>query len=135
MEGVILTPLRIIPTGKGDVRHALKQTDSGFKGFGEVYFTEIYQQDVKGWKKHKRMTLNLVVVSGCVEFTIKDERLNSETYGATKVIVLSDYDHYARLTVAPGLWMSFKGIAPGKSIIMDIIDAVHDPEETESRKL
>lgn len=135
MEGVILTPLRIIPTGKGDVKHALKNCDQGFEGFGEVYFTEIFQGDVKGWKKHTRMTLNLVVVSGEVEFMIKDERENSLTYGQVETFVLSDYDKYARLTVAPNLWMCFKGLARGKSLVMDVINETHDPLEAETRPL
>ncbi|MDB4497859.1 dTDP-4-dehydrorhamnose 3,5-epimerase [Gammaproteobacteria bacterium] len=135
MEGVLLTPLRIIPTGKGDVKHALKRTDIGFEGFGEVYFTEIFEGDVKGWKKHTRMTLNLVVVSGKVEFTIKDERKGSVTYGQEETIILSDTDEYARLTIAPDLWMCFKGLVKGKSLVMDVITEEHDPLEAEIRPL
>lgn len=135
MEGVFLTPLRIIPTGKGDVKHALKRSDNGFEGFGEVYFTEVFEGDVKGWKKHTRMTLNLVVVSGKVEFIIKDEREGSDTYGQEKSFIISETDQYARLTIAPNLWMCFKGLAKGKSLVMDVINEEHNPLEAEIRPL
>ena len=39
MKGISVFPLKQIPLEKGDVWHGLKNSDEGFKGFGEVYFT------------------------------------------------------------------------------------------------
>ena len=38
LDDIIVTPLKKIPTGGGDVFHAIKNSDNGFNGFGEVYF-------------------------------------------------------------------------------------------------
>lgn len=128
MDGVKVTPLKRIATGKGDVLHAMKATDEGYCGFGEVYFSEVYCGQRKGWKRHNRMTLNLVVVKGAIRFII----VNDKTYEREEV-VLSPDGNYARLTVAPGLWMAFEGVAEGVSLLMDLIPEPHDPEESDRR--
>jgi len=37
--------------------------------------------------------------------------------------------------VSPGLWMAFAGVAVGESMILDIIDDVHDPIESDKKEL
>ena len=107
MEGVTLHLLKHIPVPKGDIYHAMKSTDEGYVGFGEAYFSEIVEGEAKGWKRHRRMVLNLVVPLGAVKFVIYDDRKDSITYGKFEEFVLSPKDNYQRLTVAPGLWMAF----------------------------
>ena len=70
MDGVTLTPLKIIPHPSGDVLHGIKSSEASFAGFGEAYFSTINQGDIKGWKKHSKMTLNLVVPKGEIQFVI-----------------------------------------------------------------
>ena len=74
IEGVSLHPLKQISVPNGDLWHAFKATDEGFVGFGEAYFTQVKPHAVKGWKRHNRYVLNLVVVSGAVKFVICDDR-------------------------------------------------------------
>jgi dTDP-4-dehydrorhamnose 3,5-epimerase len=130
MDGVTLTPLRRIPLEKGDVMHALKATDDSFTGFGEAYFTQIQPGCTKGWKRHNRMTLNLVVVCGRVKFVIYDDRTNQ-----FEEVVLSPDDNYQRLTLAPGLWMAFHGMGDVTSTVLDIIPEPHDPDEADNMDL
>lgn len=135
MEGVEIHTLKRISTDKGDVYRALRRTDAGFAGFGEVYFTEIHQGAVKGWKRHRRMTLNLLVVTGRVGFVIYDEREGSATRGEFMEVELGRPDGYGRLTVAPGLWMAFYGKAEGTSLVMDVIPELHDDSEADRMEL
>ena len=72
MDGVILTPLKKIYNSKGDIFHAMKKSDKGFAGFGEAYFSTVKTGEIKGWKKHKEMMLNLIVIKGEIEFVIYD---------------------------------------------------------------
>lgn len=129
IEGVTLNTLKRIKNPKGDILHALKCTDEGFFGFGEAYFTQIHSKEIKGWKRHNKMTLNLVVVTGCVKFVIYDDRENSITFGKFEEIILSPEQNYQRLTLAPGLWMAFCGMSDNTSIVMDIIPQPHDDNE------
>jgi len=135
IDGVILTPLKHIPVPNGDIYHALKCTDNGFSGFGEAYFSEIKPGAVKGWKRHNRMALNLVVVKGRIGFVIYDDRQDSPTCGRFMDVVLSPADNYQRLTVAPGLWMAFYGADSETSMLMDIIPEPHDPQEADRKEL
>ncbi len=133
MEGVVITDLKRISTPKGDVLHAMKCTDVGYCGFGEVYFSEIAHGERKGWKRHNRMTLNLVVVSGAIRFIIYDDREDSMTCGMFEEVTLSPEGRYARLTLSPGLWMAFEGVGEGRSLLMDIIPEPHDPNEADRK--
>ncbi len=134
IEGVILTPLKSILHAKGDVFHAMKRSDTGFNGFGEAYFSTVNCGDVKGWKKHLRMTMNLVVPVGEIRFVIYDDRIESPTKGSFLDVCLSP-QNYQRLTVPPGVWMGFKGLGSRINLLLNIADLMHDPEESENISL
>lgn len=131
INGVALYDEKHITVPKGDIYHAIKCNDEGFCGFGEAYFSQIEQGAVKGWKRHNRMTLNIVVVTGAIKFVIYDDREESSTKGQFEEVVLSVKDNYKRLTVAPGLWMAFQGVGDGVSMLMDVIPEPHDPSEAD----
>ena len=61
IDGVLLTPLKVINVLEGDVLHGMKCSDTGYSGFGEAYFSTIEPGMVKAWKRHHKMTLNLIV--------------------------------------------------------------------------
>ncbi len=128
-----LTPLRILPSEKGAVMHALRSTDEGFAAFGEAYFSTVKKGVTKGWKRHRRMTLNLVVPVGHIRFMLQDDRPGSPTYGQTDEVELSPENNYQRLTVPPGVWLAFEGMADGTNLLLNIADLPHDPTEVESK--
>jgi dTDP-4-dehydrorhamnose 3,5-epimerase len=126
MKGISVFPLKQIPLEKGDVWHGLKNSDEGFKGFGEVYFSNINPGQIKGWKMHTKTTLNLIVIKGEIEFIFFDERHKSETFGKFFKILASDNgSNYCRITVSPGIWMAFKCKSSDPALLMDIIDQPH----------
>jgi len=128
LEGMYITDLKIISSENGTVMHAIKKGDGGYIKFGEVYFSTIHKDAVKAWKMHKQMTLNLVVPIGEVLFCFFDLRKKSKTYKTSFKIILSQ-NPYFRLTVPPGIWFGFKGIASGLNIITNIADMIHDKNE------
>lgn len=134
IDGVKLTPLRQISVPKGDVWHAMKKSDDGFSGFGEAYFSFVDKGAIKGWKKHKKMTLNIVVIAGAIKFRLFDDREDSSTKGAKEEITLSALDAYARLTVVPGILMCFEGLEE-TNMLINIADMEHDPGEAENVSL
>jgi dTDP-4-dehydrorhamnose 3,5-epimerase len=131
IDGVILTPLRVISAPGGDVWHGMKRTDAGYAGFGEAYFSTIHDGAIKPWKRHLRMTLNLVVLVGEIRFVLRDERPGSASLGQMQSLCLSPGKNYGRLTVPPGLWMAFQGRAAPASILINMADMLHDPDEIE----
>ena len=135
IEGVFLTPLKIIDVPNGNVLHALKQHENSFQGFGEAYFSTVKQGVAKGWKKHTRMVLNLIVPVGAIKFIIFDGRPESATYNRFMEVIISPDGNYQRLTVSPGLWMAFQGISEGLNMLLNIASIPHDPSEAENLPL
>lgn len=135
ISGVLLTPLRVIPTPGGAVLHAMKQSDAGYAGFGEAYFSTVERGAIKPWRCHLRMTVNLIVAAGAIRFVLHDIRPQSASCGRFQEVRLSRDDNYQRLTVPPGVWMAFEGIGPSENMLLDIADMPHDPDEAERRPL
>lgn len=128
IEGLILTPLKQIVNPKGDLYHAMKKSDEGFISFGEAYFSTVIKDEIKGWKKHTKMILNLVVPIGAVEFIVYDDRENSSTKDKFFSVVLSQ-KNYQRLTVPVGVWMSFRGVGDELNMLLNLASIEHDPKE------
>lgn len=131
IDGVVLTPLKSIFHPKGNVFHAMKKSDPGFTGFGEAYFSTVNPGDIKGWKKHLHMTMNLVVPAGAIGFVLFDDREESSSKGTFYSVTLSA-DNYQRLTVPPGVWMGFKGLGNELNLLLNLADLEHDPTESEN---
>ena len=75
--------LKISTNPKGDVLKYLTRKNKYFKKFGEVYFTEIKKNKVKGWNFHKKCWCLLAVPYGKVKFTFaKNINGKSENSGA-----------------------------------------------------
>ena len=128
IEGVILTPLKQIYHPKGDLFHAMKRSDPGFSGYGEAYFSTILMNEIKPWKKHLKMTLNLVVPVGNIRFVLYDDRATSLSKNQYMVVEIGPA-HYQRLTVPPGVWMAFEGLGAQLNLLLNIADLEHDPDE------
>ncbi|MEZ4843451.1 MAG: WxcM-like domain-containing protein [Bacteroidia bacterium] len=128
IEGVELTPLKIISNESGSVRHGLKCSESQFHQFGEAYFSTVNEGIIKGWKKHTQMISNLIVISGKIKFVIFDDREDSQTKGMFNEIILSE-SNYNRLTIHPRLWMAFQGLSDEPNMLLNIASIEHNPAE------
>jgi len=125
LDDILITPLARIATSGGDVLHAMKQSDAGYSGFGEAYFSWVAAGAVKAWKRHTRMTMNVVVPVGQARFVFRldgTEEFRVEEIGVAR---------YARLTVPPGIWFGFKGLLEPQSLVLNIASIPHDPNEVE----
>ena len=133
IDGIILSSLNNIQVEKGNVLHAIKVSSDGFNGFGEAYFSIIDFGAVKGWKRHREMTLNLIVPVGIVKFVIYDDREESPTFDTFQEILLSREDNFKRLTVPPNLWVGFKGLSKDENIVLNIANIEHNPDEVDHK--
>lgn len=125
LSHITVTPLARIATVGGDVLHAMKQTDVGFAGFGEAYFSWVSAGVVKAWKRHTRMIMNVVVPVGQVRFVFRLD--GADEFRVEEIGV----ERYARITVPPGIWFGFQGLAVPQSLVLNIASIPHDPNEVE----
>jgi len=134
IEGVIHTPLSVFSGEKGAVLRAMRRDDDGYNGFGEAYFSSIHHNSIKGWKRHFKMVLNVVVPIGKIRFVLFDDRKKSTTFGYFQEIIMSE-DNYGRLTVPPMIWFGFQGVGKGRNLLLNISNIPHDAKEQENRTL
>jgi len=134
IDGVLITPLKVVEVAAGDVLHAMKSTDKGAHGFGEAYFSTVELGAIKGWKRHNEMTMNLVVPIGAVRFVIYDSRPESMTFGEFQEVTLSR-NNYCRLTVPPMVWVGFQNIGETVGLLLNIADIMHRADEVDRLSL
>jgi len=130
IKDVIITHLDVIDTLGGNVMHGMKSTSKGYTGFGEAYFSKIDKGAIKAWKRHKEMTLNLIVPVGEIRFVLFDERevLNTQF----QEIIISK-NNFCRLTVPPMIWMGFQGLSDGGSMLLNIANIEHNIHEVDKK--
>lgn len=128
IEGVFVTDLKQVHHPKGDIFHVMKRTDQGFSDFGEAYFSTIQSGQIKGWKKHTQMVMNIVVPLGYVKFVLHDTRENSPSYGFFQTLCIGQ-ESYKRITIPPNIWVGFKGIFNEPSWLLNVANIEHNPNE------
>jgi dTDP-4-dehydrorhamnose 3,5-epimerase len=128
IEGVSVVPLRRIVDERGMVMHMLKRTDPQFTEFGEIYFSTVRPGVVKGWHLHDRMIINYAVVHGTIKLVLYDDREGSPTRGQLMELFIGDAS-YQLVSVPPGVWNGFKGVAEHPSIVANCASIPHDPAE------
>lgn len=122
MKDVAFRPLRQIDDERGKVMHMIRSDQAHFESFGEVYFSWINPGYIKGWTKHKVMTVNLAVPVGRVRIAVCDDT------GLAKEF-FSGSDEYGLLSIPPGYWYGFQCISGMPALIANCASHPHDPDE------
>ena len=134
ISGVRLTKISKFCTPEGDVLRGLRTDDQGFDEFAEAYFSFIKFGVFKGWKRHQKATLNLLVPIGVIDFCLFDDRASSSTFGIKQRIRLSK-ENYCRLTVPPLIWVAFTGLSRKENMLLNISNVLHDPAEADRKPI
>lgn len=132
IEGVQVIPLRRIPDERGTVMHMVRSTDPHFTQFGEIYFSTVYPGVVKGWHRHREMTLNYACVFGRIKLVLYDDRPSSSTKGELVELFLGP-DNYSLVIIPPCVWNGFKGMSEPQAIVANCATHPHDPARSERR--
>ena len=127
-----LTPLSHIKTPGGDVLHAMKESDTSFAGFGEAYFSWVDLGKIKAWKRHREMTLNIIVPVGNVRFAFCALATNGLPEFRIENVGV---ERFMRITVPPGIWFGFQGLSQPQSLVLNIANIEHNPSEVENADL
>lgn len=128
IDGVQIKPLKKIPDERGCILHMLRRDDPIYEEFGEIYFSVIYPQVIKGWHIHKRMTLNYAVISGMIKLVLFDDRDESPTKGNVMELFIGE-DNYCLVKIPPLVWNGFKGVGGKNAIVANLASVPHDPNE------
>ena len=125
LKNIAFTPLKKINVDGGDIFHGIKKNDLNFNGFGELYFSWINPFKIKAWKKHRLMTMNLLVPVGNVKFLFANEDFSK--YKKFEI----GTKNYGRLTIPPGIWFGFQCTHKEASLVANLSNILHDDNEIE----
>lgn len=128
IEGIKIIPLRKIQDERGCIYHMLKHTDEHFSDFGEIYFSSIYPNAIKGWHNHKKMVLNYACILGNIKLVLYDSRKKSKTYKQIQEVFIGE-NNYCLVIVPPGVINGFKAVGNKMAIIANCASIPHDPNE------
>ena len=109
IDGVIVTPLRLVPSERGRLMEVQRRDDPGFPGFGQVYVTQSFAGVVKAWYRHRVQVDQIAVIVGLAKLVLYDERAGSPTRGVVQEIVLGELAPRL-VAIPPGVWHGFKAI-------------------------
>ena len=128
IEGVKISELKVISDKRGKIMHMMRTDSPVFKKFGEIYFSTIYKNIIKGWHLHLTSTLNYACIKGKVKLVLFDDRKNIKSKNQYQEIILTP-EKYFLVTIPPNIWNGFKGIDTEESIIANCLDNPHDEKE------
>lgn len=130
IEGMTVTPLRRIPDERGAVFHMLRDDSEVFERFGEVYFSSVYPGAIKGWHRHREMTLNYAVPVGMIKLVCYDDRPGSSSSGNLVELHIGILN-YVLVTIPPMVWNGFKGEGACEALVANCATVHHSPDEIE----
>jgi len=119
----ILEDLKKIPTQGGEISKLLDKSNKNFYGFGELYTSSIKKNQIRAWKKHKKMKSNLIVIKGTVKFVLID---NDFKYSIS--FILSE-NKLQRLSLYEDVWFGFMGMSENDNTILNLASIEHDENE------
>jgi|TARA_B100001079_G_C16254299_1_gene444817 dTDP-4-dehydrorhamnose 3,5-epimerase-like enzyme len=115
--------LKISTNQKGDILKYLTRKNKHLKKFGEIYFTEIKKNKIKGWNLHKKCWCLLAVPYGKVKFTF------AENIHSKKKTIVIGKKNYSIIVVPPRIWFSFISLAKF-SLVVNTLNEIHKKNES-----
>ena len=115
-----MKPLKVIPDERGRLLEILREDDSVFERFGQVYVTTAHPGIVKAWHYHKLQADHWVCLVGRALVGLYDPREDSPTRGWVNEFVLTPEDPFL-LKIPVLVYHGFKGWDPDcETMIMNI---------------
>jgi dTDP-4-dehydrorhamnose 3,5-epimerase len=124
LKNIKIIKLKSFKNNKGDVFRAYRKNEEKIGKFGEVYFSWIKKNAIKGWKLHKKMHMNLVVPVGSVRFVFYYNK-------KFKVITIGE-KKYCRIYVPNNIFFAFQNISNKKSLVVNYSNIIHQEDKETS---
>ena len=124
IEGVQIMPLKKVPDERGAIMRGVRN-DELLNPFGEVYFSKIYKDAIKGWHLHEKLILNYICILGMVKIAMYDLRENSPTYKKIQEVFIGD-DNYCLVHIPVGVANGTKALTAPYSLVCNVASEPHN---------
>jgi dTDP-4-dehydrorhamnose 3,5-epimerase len=119
IDGVVVTPLKLLPNEKGRLMEVQRRDDPHFPGFGQVYVTQSFPNVVKAWYRHRVQVDQIAAITGLVRLVLFDDRPDSPTHGTVNDIVMGELAPKLVL-IPPGIWHGFKAVGETGAFLLHL---------------
>ena len=124
MDEISIKNLSIINNKKGDILKGFLKSDNKTINVKEVYFSEINPKQIKAWKKHNKMTSNLIAVKGEIKIVVQKKDKSFVTEIISK-------KNYKMISIPPNYWFGFQCISTEAGMLVNISNEEHDDLESD----
>ena len=134
IKGVKTKNLKVIPDERGRLMEILRQDDSLFLEFGQVYMTTTYPGVVKAWHKHEKQTDNVACIQGMIKLVLYDFREKSSTYKEVNQFLIGIHNPML-VQIPAGVYHGWMCVSQEEAIIVNIPTEAYDYEHPDEQRL
>ena len=134
IDGVKTKILRVIPDERGRLMEILRQDDSLFQRFGQVYMTTTYPGVVKAWHKHVKQTDNITCIQGMIKLVLYDSREISPTYRQINQFYIGIHNPLL-VQIPADIFHGWMCVSEEESIVINIPTEVYNREHPDEQRL
>ena len=127
LKKIEIKKYKVIKKTKGKILKFFSSKDKNYFGFGEIYTSLISSKEIRAWKYHENLYMNLFVIKGKIKFVFYCPRLKK-----IKVSIMTDKMRQ-KLTVPPKIWYGFKNLSLTKSSIMNVTNIIHNKKKIKNK--
>ena len=134
IDGVKVTPLKVLPDERGRLMEIMRCDDDVFEKFGQVYMTTAYPGVVKAWHYHKIQSDHFSVVKGMMKLALYDDRDGSPTRGEVNEFFLGVHNPIL-VKIPKGVYHGFKAIGVEEAVVINVPTEPYNREQPDEYRL
>ena len=134
IEGVKTKKLRVIPDERGRLMEILRQDDSLYSKFGQVYMTTTYPGVVKAWHKHEKQADNIVCIQGTIKLALYDPREGFKTFKETNQFYIGIHNPML-IQIPAGVYHGWMCVSQEEAIMVNIPTEAYDYKNPDEQRL
>ena len=134
IDGVKVKKLKVVPDERGRLMEILRNDDTIFLQFGQVYMTTTYPTVVKAWHLHKIQTDNVAVVRGMLKLVLYDPREGSPTKGEVNEFFIGEHNPIL-VQIPPEVYHGWMCISEQEAIAVNCPTEAYNPEKPDEYRL
>ena len=134
IDGVMVKDLKVIPDQRGRLMEILRNDESIFSSFGQVYLTTTLPGVVKAWHLHKKQTDHVACVLGMIRLGLYDDRQDSPTLGVVNEFFMGMHRPML-VRIPPLVYHGWKCTSLEEALIVNTVTHPYDAQEPDEYRL
>jgi len=134
IQGVYVKKLKKISDERGFLMEMLRDDDTFFKEFGQVYMTVCNPGYVKAWHYHKKQDDNFVVIKGKGRIGLCDIREKSSTKGEVMEFIIGE-DNLTLIFIPLGVAHGFEAVGAEPCYLINCVTKNYNYDNPDEERI